>query len=70
MSKYLTTKIKNELKRRFTLTKSGWFYKPYGNSKPIPLTYEDICNIHDFLVFQSTQEYRDWVIHQEVEDIE
>lgn len=66
MSKYLKTQTKDKLKKVFSITKSGYLYAPEHRGIPILLTFDDLTDIHDFLVFMSTQEYTVWMKSQKI----
>lgn len=59
--RYLTASTRKNVKEVFSLIKGGYLYKPHNREIGIVLTYDDINNIYDFLEFQNTQEYMDWV---------
>lgn len=61
MSKFLRKDTKDKLKESFKLTKIGWIYKPPHREIGITLTFSEMAEIHDFVVFQGSGEYMEWV---------
>ncbi len=61
MSKYLKKETKDTLKENFKLTRFGWVYKPPHRETGVYLNFAEIGEIHDFVIFQGSQEYLDWV---------
>ncbi len=63
MSKYLKQHRKDTLKQKFGFDGDAYeYWSDYEGG--IRLTYQDICNIHDFLTFMSTEEYNLWMKSQ------
>lgn len=61
MTRYLRKERKENLKESFSLSKFGWIYKPQHREIGLYLSFDEMSEIHDFIVFQSSQEYLDWV---------
>lgn len=63
MSKYLTRKRREQLKQLFRIDGAGYMYG-FNRDNAIRLTFNDLGNIHDFLVFMGTEEYNLWMKKQ------
>lgn len=60
---YLSANRRLELKQKFSLDGNAYdYWSDYEGS--IRLTFQDLCNIHDFLVFMGTEDYNLWMKSQ------